>query len=217
MTKAINKKVIIWISGIALIAFGSWYLLFNEPHYLPKPIGFFRIDLPEKMYQDYQTNCDLSFDIATCAKVEMFREQMNSDTCRFNILYPRFNARIHCTYLPVGSRFDQLIDDVVDIAWSHESRMSAIKSKRIQDPGRNVYGVVYDLEGEAASQAQFFLTDSVQHFFRGSLYFYNRPNPDSIAPVLEFIRADIERILQTTRWNNIPQPSANSTVEGANH
>lgn len=217
MTKTINKKMILWIAGIAVVAFGSWFLFVHEPHYLPKPIGFFRIDLPEKKYQDYQTNCELSFDIPTYTKVEMFRELANSDTCRFNILYPRYNARIHCTYLPVGSNFDELIDDAVDIAWSHESKMDAISSTRIDDPERKMYGVVYDLAGEAASQAQFFLTDSVQHFFRGALYFYNRPNPDSIAPVLEFVRADIERILQTARWSRLPMIKTESAVEGADH
>lgn len=207
------------ILAIAAVAFGSWFLFFNEPNYLPKPIGYFRIDLPEKKYQDFSTQCDLAFDIPSYTKVELFRELDQSDTCRFNILYPRFNARIHCTYLPVGANFDELIDDAVDIAWSHESKMSAIKSTRINDPQRKMFGVVYDLDGEAASQAQFFLTDSVSHFFRGALYFYNRPNPDSIAPVLAFVREDIERILQTARWSNVPlnnAPNAQSTVQSPN-
>ena len=192
------------ILSIAVFAFATWYFLIAEDHYLPKPIGYFQIDLPEKKYQDYQTNCELSFDIPTYAKMELFREGSLSDTCRFNILYPRFNARIHCTYLPVGDHFDVLIDDVNDIAWTHEAKASALKATRISDDARKVYGVIFDIEGDAASQTQFFLTDSVNHFFRGALYFYNRPNPDSIAPVLAFVRADIERLMQTTRWSRTP-------------
>jgi gliding motility-associated lipoprotein GldD len=207
--RAMNKmKLSLGVLLIALVAFGTWYFLIADDHYLPKPIGYFQIDLPEKKYQDYQTNCDLAFDIPAYAKVELFRETTVSDTCRFNIFYPRFNARIHCTYLPVGNNFDVLIDDVNDIAWTHEAKASALKATRISDDARKVYGVVFDIEGDAASQSQFFLTDSVNHFFRGALYFYNRPNPDSIAPVLAFVREDIERLLQTTRWNGLPSAGA---------
>ena len=55
-------------------------------------------------------------------------------------------------------------------------------------------------EGDAASNVQFFLTDSSQHFLRGALYFFNPPNPDSIAPVLQFVRGDIDHIAQTLVW-----------------
>jgi gliding motility-associated lipoprotein GldD len=197
-----KKKTIILVA-IALLIGAVVYFVSADSNYLPKPIGYFQIDLPEKKYQDYQTACALTFDIPSYSKVELFRETTSSDTCRFNIWYPRFNARIHCTYLPVGSHYDRLIDEVNDIAWTHEAKASAFKATRIADSERDVYGVVYDIAGDAASQVQFFLTDSTDHFFRGALYFYNRPNPDSIAPVLEFVRQDIDRLIQTVRWNNV--------------
>jgi len=70
----------------------------------------------------------------------------------------------------------------------------------IEDSNRNVFGVVYDIEGAAASPMQFFLMDSTSHFLRGALYFNHRPNPDSIAPVLEFIRADVMQLSQSLIW-----------------
>jgi gliding motility-associated lipoprotein GldD len=201
-----NKKIRFAIALITVfvVVLLTRFWFYGSKSYLPKPLGYFNIELPEKKYQDYQTLCDLSFDIPTYAQVELFRESANSDTCRFNILYPRFNARIHCTYLPVGNNFDVLVDDVNDIAWTHEARASAFKSTRISDLPRQMYGVVFDIEGDAASQTQFFLTDSTKHFFRGALYFYNKPNPDSIAPVLQFVRQDIDRLINTARWNRTP-------------
>ena len=35
----------------------------------------------------------------------------------------------------------------------------------------NVYGILYDYEGVTATALQFYLTDSLNHFFRGALYF----------------------------------------------
>jgi gliding motility-associated lipoprotein GldD len=198
-----TKKRAILSVAIALLLGVLVYFVSADASYLPKPMGYFHIELPAKKYQDYQTACALAFDIPSYSKVELFRESSDSDTCRFNILYPRFNARIHCTYLPVGAHFDGLIDEVNDIAWTHESKASALKASRIADSDRRVYGVVYDIDGDAASQVQFFLTDSTDHFFRGALYFYNRPNPDSIAPVLQFVRQDIDRLIQTVRWTKV--------------
>ena len=71
----------------------------------------------------------------------------------------------------------------------------------IEDPEREVYGILYDVEGEVASQLQFFLTDSTDYFFRGALYFNCRPNPDSLAPVLNFIHSDVEKLIETITWN----------------
>lgn len=66
----------------------------------------------------------------------------------------------------------------------------------------NVKGVLFTVEGPVASQLQFFITDSLEktHFFRGALYFNTRVRPDSIAPMYEFVRKDVERMLETFKW-----------------
>jgi gliding motility-associated lipoprotein GldD len=102
--------------------------------------------------------------------------------------------------MSVGDRLPQLIGDAYGFAAKHEMKASALRRTLVADSLRNVYGIVYDIDGEAASNVQFFLTDSSAHFLRGALYFFNPPNPDSIRPVLEFIRGDITRITQTLQW-----------------
>ena len=44
------------------------------------------------------------------------------------------------------------------------------------------------------------MTDSTEHFMRGSLYFNHAPNPDSTAPVLARMEADVRRIMESVRW-----------------
>ena len=64
-----------------------------------------------------------------------------------------------------------------------------------------MYGLIFDIKGDAASEYQFHLTDSTSHFLRGSLYFNTAPNQDSIQPVLDFIKQDIAHLLETFEWN----------------
>ena len=46
---------------------------------------------------------------------------------------------------------------------------------------------------------QFFLTDSVDHFIRGSLYFDVEIN-DSIMPINNFLKEDIRFMIETFEW-----------------
>ncbi|MCR5455573.1 MAG: hypothetical protein K6F33_11355, partial [Bacteroidales bacterium] len=64
----------------------------------------------------------------------------------------------------------------------------------------HVYGLLYGIKGNVASPLQFYITDSTRHFLRGSLYFNCSPNKDSLAPSVEFVRQDIERLFETLIW-----------------
>ena len=72
----------------------------------------------------------------------------------------------------------------------------AITEQPYGNPEHKVYGILYDIKGDAASPIQFMLTDSVHHVLRGALYFDAVPNKDSIAPVLNYVRKDIIRMLR---------------------
>lgn len=196
-----SKRNLVWVLLIsAALILGAIFFVLNEPAAIPKPQGFFRIDLPEHDYQRYESECPLTFDLSKAAKAELFRDRLSVDSCWFNIYYPRLNARVHCSYMQVNGRLDALIEDAYGFAAKHEMKASALRRTMISDSLRDVHGIIYDIEGDAASNVQFFLTDSTDHFLRGALYFFNPPNPDSIAPVLQFVRDDIDRIAQTLEW-----------------
>lgn len=196
MTK---KILLILVSALVIIAAGAFFFLSHRSD-IPRPRGYFRIDLPEKSYRVYETTCPLQMEVPNYAKLELFKDKMSSDSCWFNVYFPKFNARIHCSYMPVNNNMDRLLHDAYGFAAKHEMKATALKRTIISDSLNQVYGIVYDIEGEAASQLQFFLTDSTSHFFRGSLYFFNAPNPDSIAPVLDFLREDVMHLTETIRW-----------------
>jgi len=193
-----NLMVVLLISALLIV--GAIFFVLNDSAPIPKPQGYFRIDLPEAEYLTYDAECPLSFELSKAAKAELFRDRVSADSCWFNIYYPRLNARIHCSYIQVNGRLDALIDDAYGFAAKHEMKASALRRTMVNDSLRDVHGIIYDIEGDAASNVQFFLTDSTKHFLRGALYFFNAPNPDSIAPVLSFVRGDIDRIAQTLTW-----------------
>ena len=63
----------------------------------------------------------------------------------------------------------------------------------------NVFGLMYYYDGNTATSTQFYLTDSVNHFFRGALYL-NSEITDSLLPINNFLKKDIVHIIETFRW-----------------
>ncbi len=83
---------------------------------------------------------------------------------------------------------------------NHITRADAINEELIYNTDKRVFGILYDLKGNTATAVQFFVTDSINHFLRGSLYFSSEPNPDSLAPVIDFFRQDIAHMIETLKW-----------------
>lgn len=169
--------------------------------YAPKPRGYYRIDLPKKKYINYKSDCGYSFDIPNYSSV-VNDSSIDAKNCWKNIVYNGLNGRLHLSYYPISSRsmLMQLTEDSRRLVFKHTVKADGINESRIDNDTTNVHGLFYDIEGNAASSIQFFVTDSTTHFLRGALYFYAAPQADSIQPVLNFVRKDIERMLESFRW-----------------
>jgi gliding motility-associated lipoprotein GldD len=169
----------------------------------PKPKGYFRIKFPEKAYQAYQSDCPFTFEYPVYATMEIDKER-NAQPCWHNLNFTQFNGQLHLTYHGVFSKkdYDNMTEAARALAMKHTIRANAIDQKLINYPDRKVYGIYYAIEGNTASSVQFFLTDSVNHYFRGALYFNERPQYDSIQPVVKFIKKDIDHLIETFKWKN---------------
>lgn len=166
---------------------------------IPRPYGYFRVDLPPHSYENFDsTGLPYSFDIN---KIAAIRPRVKSgEEYWIDILYPSLNAAVYCSYKPVHSDLFNLLEDTRKIVYKHTIRADAIDEKLFQNRGRNTYGILYDLKGNTASQLQFVITDSTKNFFRAALYFNNVPNKDSIAPMAEYIRKDMIRMMESFQW-----------------
>jgi len=182
-----------------LILIGSFFLGSCKKNYTPKPRGYFRIDLPEKKYTKFDTSFPYTFDYPIYTNIKEDHSRL-TEKYWINIEYPYLNGKIHVSYKNINNNIDQILEDTRKLAYKHAIKADAINEKLFQKPEKSVYGILYEIEGNAASSMQFFLTDSTNHYLRGALYFNTEPNKDSLAPVLEFVKEDIIRLIETLEW-----------------
>ena len=166
---------------------------------IPKPTGYFRIDLPEKEYSTTDSiPFPFQFELPQYASINLERTQQDS---RFlNVDFSEYGARVHMSYLKVDTNLPKLLDDARTLVYKHLEKAQDISETSIFKEDKMIYGVFYTLDGNTASGSQFYLTDSTNHFVRGALYFNVVPNFDSIAPVQSFIEQDIQHLIETINW-----------------
>ncbi|NTW33979.1 MAG: gliding motility lipoprotein GldD [Bacteroidetes bacterium] len=167
---------------------------------MPKPKGYFRIDLPVKKYVMFDSVYPYSFEYSVYSKI-IPDTNKNAEPFWINLYYPRFNGTIHISYKYVKHNFAKYAEDSYNLAMKHISKANNIDNDRFDFPENNIHGIIFNIEGnDAASPYQFFLTDSISNFVRGALYFNIKPNNDSLSPVIGDIKEDILHIIKTFKW-----------------
>ncbi len=190
-------RVWLWVIGLA-----AFLIACQQDDYSPKPRGYHRIIFPEKNYRiANRAGCPFSFAIPAYSELQPDKNR-NAQPCWENLDFPQFNARLHISYFPIGpaSSFDQLTEDARTFAFKHTTKATGIDQGLISLPEERVYGLEYRISGNTASNYQFYVSDSTRHYLRGALYFNEKPNLDSIQPVLEFLEEDIRHLIYTFRW-----------------
>ena len=191
------KLLFIFSSFLVLISCGDD----DDEVFIPKPKGYFRIDFPKKVYRVYDSLCPYSFEIPTYAFINNDKH-LGADPCWLNINFPKYNAQIHLSYKVVTNNIDSLFSQSRDFVVKHQVKSTGIDETVIIRDSAKVYGLVYDISGNSASNVQFYLTDSTHHFMRGALYFNSVPNIDSLKIVVDYLRLDILQMIKTFKWKN---------------
>ena len=193
--RILNFKFLIF--NLAVLAFASC-----GKTNTPKPYGYYRITTPDTSYVDFASQYpQFPYDFALSRNAQVQRRNEPGEQYWINLYYPALRATIHCSYKPVRNNLRELTEDALEFVYRNASHASAIPEREYAHPEADVYGVLFDLEGNTASSCQFFLTDSTRHFFRASVYCNCPPNADSLAPVYEYLRRDVIRLVETFRCN----------------
>lgn len=173
----------------------------GESEYTPRPRGYFRIDLPQKKYIATDLNCPFQFNIPEYSQLEPYKTD-STKQCWMNLEFSKFKSTLHISYFRISGKneLDKHIEDSRSLVYKHTIKAEGIDEIPIEQKSRKVYGLAYSIKGSAASAYQFYLTDSSNHFLRGALYFNVKPNPDSLAPVEQFIKKDIEELINSFQW-----------------
>jgi gliding motility-associated lipoprotein GldD len=120
--------------------------------------------------------------------------------CNLVLDYRDMKGSIYLTYKPVEGNIRELLADAQKLSYEHVVKADNILEQPYVNAEDRIYGMFYEVKGDAASQSQFYVTDSVRHFVTGSLYFYAKPNYDSILPAAVYMQRDIRRIMESLRW-----------------
>ncbi len=186
-------KVVKYISYITVL---SILLISCGGEVLPKPKAFLSLEYPEANYAKMQSECPYTFDKNQIATI------VPKKNCWINLDYPALNGTLHLSYVEIDGNLNQLLEDVQKLTYEHAVKADNIEPTVYANKEQGVYGMVYEVEGNAASQAQFYVTDSTKHFLTGSLYFNRIPNYDSIYPAVVYLKKDIRTLIETLEWKN---------------
>jgi gliding motility-associated lipoprotein GldD len=161
---------------------------------LPKPKGQLRLEYKMPEYAAFSNQCPYEFNMNYDAVIK------GKSDCSFEVNYPKMKATIYLTYKPVNNNINDLLRDAQELTYKHVVKADDIVEQPFINKKSKVYGMFYQIQGNAASNAQFYATDSVKHFVTASVYFYTKPNFDSILPAAAYVRDDMRTIMETLQW-----------------
>lgn len=166
----------------------------------PKPRGYFRIEMPEHQYKSFDTVVlPFTFQCPVFTQCEIHPQ---GDTMTWLLInYPREKARLELSYQPLHNNMYDLAIEDRNFVEMHYVKADNVSQREFRNDEAHVFGLYSDMEGrDVACPLHFWLTDSTSHFLRGTLYFNFTPNNDSVQPVIDYIRQDVQEMIETFKW-----------------
>jgi len=195
-SEILNMRYILILTGLLVLS-GSC-----QNNHTPRPRGYFRIAFPVKSYKPLDLSVPYYFQIPSYSIPGL--DPMSPDQPTWiTIEVPANHAQIHISYKRINNNLGKYIEESRSLAYQHSQKASAIEEQLFLNPSKKVYGTIYNIKGNAASPMQFYLTDSIRNFLRGSLYIKEIPNTDSLQPVIGFLTQDVLQLIKTTEWKPI--------------
>lgn len=188
------------IVAVVILSFSAC----NQPIYTPKPVAYPRIQFPEKGdYIKYDNDCPFTFEYPSYAKIVEKKDSETNKTqaCWFNIYFKDFNATLYMSYKEIGAdiSLEKVLEDSHKLTYNHSKKADYIDEAKIMNK-QGVKGQLSEVGGNVATNVQFYLSDLEKHYIRGSLYFEVSPNIDSVQPMVDFIKLDMNHVFETFNW-----------------
>lgn len=190
-------------SQLSLILCISFVLNGCGREYLPKPIGYNRLVLPDHSYLSLTDSLPYGFEYSKHATILNDTSAVH-ERYWIEIYYPALKSNIHITYKKInGSQklLKEYLDDSYTLTAKHQIKAYSIDEVITKTPSGKI-AVIAELEGEVPSQFQFTVTDSSENFLRGALYFNTKVQNDSLAPAIAFMKIDLMHLINTLTWKS---------------
>ena len=166
---------------------------------VPKPKAFLSLKYPKPNYSKIN-EIPFSFDLNNLVKIENIVEKKDNLDVKLN--YDIINATLYLNYIKIDNNFNKLISQNNYNLNNHAKVATKAAKQDFSDENRKVYGTLYELIGPVASPSQFYVSDSIDNFLAGTLFFKIKPNYDSLLPAIYYAKNDIIRLIETIKWDN---------------
>lgn len=167
----------------------------------PKPMGYFRIELPDHQYHLVDTTLPFTYEQSAYAITTI--EPQPDNSLWMNVKYPTLNASLRFTCFTVknADSLRKLMISEDKMVKFHYQKADDVQYSMIRDPESRMWGQTYEIYGkDVATPLQFWITDSVNRFVRAALYFDGTPNNDSLQPVIQYLKEDAMHLINTFAW-----------------
>jgi gliding motility-associated lipoprotein GldD len=178
---------------------------------IPKPRMYPKVDFPSRQYVHFDQNyCVFDFEYPDYMLFKQDTTLINQKAkhpCWFTLDIPSLNGSVHFTYTDISgaNHREKLLDVIIDsrsLTDKHNLKAAGRRTNFIKTAQENISVITYSVEGDVASPYHFVVTDSLNHAVWGSLYFYSKPNEDSMAPVINFVKEDLNKIIHSFKWTS---------------
>ena len=173
-------------------------LLCGCAEYYPKPKGLLRVDASES-YQVVDSYSFARFETVSGARISP--QKVNGEELWINIRYPFYHAELFGTYRPFSGEKEltELSDDFYKLL-DRNVRDEKLYYAFFEDTIRATFGYLYWSDEPIPSPVQFFVTDSVRHFFRGALYFSDSLSYETRVPYAHALNDEMTYLIESFSW-----------------
>ena len=191
--KLVNKTYCI----VALCISAIFFMSCSDNSEVVKPLGQVRLEYPKAKYVNFNEQAPYTFSYSNLGFIKQGKQPN-----WFIVHYPNMKANIFLTYFPIESKEDLIvkIKESEQFVQKQTVKASFISPQVFEFPEKRVFGTLYELGGESAINLQFHATDSVRNFVSGSVYFSSEPKVDSLAPAVQYIKKDLQKLIETLAW-----------------
>jgi len=165
-----------------------------------RPHGFHKISFPETVeYQNFKTDqCPFEFAYPASGKVS----RVSDDSCWVDIDFPQYDLKWHLThrFVPAsGIAIGEHFEEHRKLIYKHSKKATQIAARDYNTSAGT--GKAWEVYGNVGTPAYYFLADSAEeNILMLSFYFNTATKNDSLAPVIEFMRGEVEKSLESLRW-----------------
>ncbi|MCF0210152.1 MAG: hypothetical protein HUK18_02370 [Bacteroidales bacterium] len=170
---------------------------------MPKPPTYLRLDVKPASYTKFQQqDMPFEFDIPKDAKI-ISMESKDRNMSWFNISFEefKFDINVSCLRLVSDTMLQYAVNDCYTFLNRHEKLSAGIVQQDYRNEEKKVYGTTFEIAGrDVVSPYQFYLTDSSRYFVRFALNNRELPNNDSISPIIERLKKDMQKMIESFVW-----------------